>query len=102
MSRKGAKTQRDNAWRLCDFAGVMAHEIGHVVGRHSAQQIAKQRLSQGLTGAAVVAAYDPNDPNSGRTAQMAAVIAQVVNMKFGREHELHSAQLGVQFMVEAG
>ena len=102
MSRKGAKTQRKNAWRLCDFAGVMAHEIGHVVGRHSAQQIAKQRLSQGLTGAAVVAAYDPNDPNSGRTAQMAAVIAQVVNMKFGREHELHSAQLGVQFMVEAG
>lgn len=84
------------------LAGVMAHEIGHVVGRHSAQQIAKQRLSQGLTGAAVVAAYDPNDPNSGRTAQMAAVIAQVVNMKFGREHELQSDQLGVQFMAEAG
>lgn len=84
------------------LAGVMAHEIGHVVGRHSAQQIAKQKLTQGLSGAAVVAAYDPNDPNSARTVQMAAVIGQVVNMKYGRDHELQSDRLGVQFMAESG
>lgn len=84
------------------LAGVMAHEIGHVVARHSSQQIAKQQLTQGLTGAAVIAAYDPNDPRSAQTAQMAALIGQLVNMKFGRDDEIQSDSLGVQFMAEAG
>ena len=84
------------------LAGVMAHEIGHVVARHSSQQIAKQQLTQGLTGAAVIAAYDPNNPNSRQAAQVALLIGQLVNMKFGREDELQSDQLGVQFMAEAG
>lgn len=84
------------------LAGVMAHEIGHVVARHSAQQIAKQQLTQGLTGAAVIAAYDPDNPSSQRTAQVALLIGQLVNMRFGREDELQSDRLGVQFMAEAG
>jgi len=83
-------------------AGVMAHEIGHVVARHSAQQIAKAQLTQGLTGAAVLAAYDPNNPRSAATAQMVAMIGQVVNMKYGRDDELESDKLGVWFMSEAG
>lgn len=84
------------------LAGVMAHEIGHVVARHSAQRIAKQELTQGLTGAAVIASYNPDNPRTGQTAQMAAVIGQLVNMQYGREDELQSDQLGVQFMSEAG
>lgn len=84
------------------LAGIMAHEIGHVVARHSAQQIAKMQLTQGLTGAAVLAAYDPNDPRSAQAAQMAALIGQTINMKYGRDDELQSDELGVQFMAEAG
>lgn len=84
------------------LAGVMAHEIGHVVARHSAQQIAKQQLSQGLTGAAVIAAYDPSDPRSAGAAQVAALISNVVNMRFGREDELQSDELGVLFMAQSG
>lgn len=83
-------------------AGVMAHEIGHVVARHSAQQVAKQQLTQGLTGAAVIAAYDPGDPRSQNTAQVAMLIGQLVNMKYSREDELQSDRLGVQFMADAG
>lgn len=84
------------------LAGVMAHEIGHVVARHSAQQIAKQQLTQGLTGAAVIAAYDPDNPNSQQTGQVALLIGQLVNLKFGRDDELQSDRLGVQFMADAG
>ena len=84
------------------LAGVMAHEIGHVVARHSAQQIAKQQLSQGLTGAAVMAAYDPSDPRSAGAVQVAQMISGVVNMKFGREDELQSDELGVLFMAQSG
>ncbi|MCG3119405.1 MAG: Beta-barrel assembly-enhancing protease [bacterium] len=84
------------------LAGVLGHEVGHVVGRHSAEQIAKQQLTQGLTGAVVLSTYDPNNPSSQRTAQVAMVIGQLVNMKFGREDELESDQLGVRFISEAG
>jgi predicted Zn-dependent protease len=31
------------------LAGVLGHEIGHVVARHSAEQIAKAQLTEGLT-----------------------------------------------------
>ena len=84
------------------LAGVVGHEIGHVVGRHGAEHIAKQQLTQGLTGAAVLATYDPNNPRSGQTAQMALLIGQLVNMKFGRADELESDKFGVQYMADAG
>ena len=78
------------------LAGVLGHEIGHVVARHSAQRIAKANLSQGLIEAVVVASGDA------RSAQLAQMVGQMVNMKYGREDELQSDLLGVQFMVEAG
>lgn len=85
------------------LAAVMAHEIGHVVGRHAAEQLAEQQLAQGLSGAAVLAAYDPDNPNSGlSTAQFAALISGLVNLRYGRGDELQSDELGVQFMSEAG
>lgn len=84
------------------LAGVLGHEIGHVVGRHSAEHIAKARLTEGLTGAAVIASYDPNNPSSAQVGQIAMVIGQLVNMKFGREDELESDFLGVCFINDAG
>lgn len=85
------------------LAGVMAHEMGHVVARHAAEQMAEQQLAQGLSGAAVIAAYDPENPNSGLTAQqLSALISSLVTLKYGREDELQSDSLGVQFMAEAG
>jgi beta-barrel assembly-enhancing protease len=83
-------------------AGVIGHEIGHVIARHSAQQIAKQQLSQGLTGAVVLATYDPNDPRTQATPAVAALIAQLVNLRYGREDELQSDFLGVCILHQAG
>lgn len=77
-------------------AGVLGHEIGHVVARHSAQQMAKQDLTQGLAGAAGVVGGDMN------SAQYAQMIGNMVNMKYGREDELESDELGVRFMVQSG
>jgi predicted Zn-dependent protease len=84
------------------LAGVLGHEIGHVVARHSAQRIAQQQLTQGLTGALVLSTYDPDNPSSQRTAQMAMVVGGLVNMKFGREDELQSDALGVRFLADSG
>jgi predicted Zn-dependent protease len=84
------------------LAGVLGHEIGHVVARHGAEHLAKARLTQGLTGAAVLATYDPDDPSSRSSAAVAALIGSLVNMRFGRQDELESDTLGVRLMSEAG
>src|ERR1043165_9072583 len=85
-----------------ELAGVLGHEIGHVVARHSAQQIAKAQLTEGLTGAAVIATYDPNNPASANSAQVADLIGQLVTLKFSRQDELEADGLGVCFMNDAG
>lgn len=78
------------------LAAVLGHEIGHVVARHGAEHLAKQQLTQQLSGAATVAAGDYS------AGQMAAMVGQMMNMKYGRDDELESDALGVRLMVEAG
>jgi beta-barrel assembly-enhancing protease len=79
------------------LAGVLGHEVGHVVARHSAQRMAKEQLTQGITGAVLVASGGGNNE-----ARMAQMVGQMVNMKYGREDELQSDELGVRFMSQAG
>ncbi|AZQ42865.1 M48 family metallopeptidase [Nonlabens ponticola] len=76
------------------LAGVMGHEIGHVIARHSAERLEQQKLSQGLVTGASVAVEGGG--------QMAAAVTQMVNMKYGREDELQSDDLGVKMMMDAG
>lgn len=85
-----------------ELAGVLGHEVGHVVARHSAEHIAKAQLTEGLTGAAVIATYDPDNPASANSAQVAALIGQLINLKFGRDDELEADYLGVCFINSAG
>lgn len=78
------------------LAGVLGHEIGHVLGRHSAERMAKQGLTQGVISGVQVGA------NSRGAGQMAAMVANTINMKYGRGDELESDDLGVKFMINAG
>ncbi len=80
------------------LAGVLGHEVGHVVARHSAEKIAQMELAQGLTGAVTMATYDPSNPN---TAYIAQSVANMIQLKYGRDQELESDNLGVRFMIEA-
>lgn len=81
------------------LAGVLGHEIGHVVARHSAEKMAQMELAQGLTGAVTMATYDPSNPN---TAYIAQSVANMIQLKYGRGQELQSDNLGVRFMLESG
>ena len=78
------------------LAGVLGHEIGHVVHRHSAQQMAKSDFFQGLAGAATAASGGYGG------SQIANYVAQIKMMKFGREDELQSDEFGVQYMIDSG
>ena len=85
------------------LAGVLAHEVGHVVARHSAEQVAQSQLTQGLSGAAAIAAYDPNSPGSSAVrAAAAAMIAKLVSLRFSRNDELQADNFAVKFTPQAG
>ncbi len=84
------------------LAGVLAHEIVHVIARHSAERIAEMELTQGLTGAVVIATYDPENPSSQAAGQIALIVGQLINMKFGREDEIQSDTFGVELMADTG
>jgi len=85
-----------------EVAGVLAHEIGHVVARHSAEQIAKSKLTQGLSGAAAIAAYDPDRPSTIMGAAAAAMVSKLLTLRYGREDELEADKLAVEFTPQAG
>ena len=83
------------------LAGVLGHEIAHVVARHGAERIAKQQLGAALVNAVGVAASDGY--GSGRNAAaVAQAVNQLVSLDYGRDDELESDRLGFQFMVQAG
>ena len=75
------------------LAGVLGHEVGHVLGRHSAERIAESEYWQGLTTAGSVGA-DMGGLVSG--------IGQNTLLTNGRDDELESDELGVLFMIKAG
>ena len=82
------------------LAGVLGHEVGHVIGRHGAEHLAKQQLGSALVNAVGIAASDR--PESGRQAAiLAQAVNQMVNLKYGRDDELESDRLGFQFMTAA-
>jgi beta-barrel assembly-enhancing protease len=78
------------------LAGVLAHEIGHVIERHGNKRMAKEQLFQGLAAAGGVAG------GSQQSAQMAQAVAGMVSMKYGRDDELESDMWAVRLTAMAG
>lgn len=76
------------------LAGVMGHEIGHVIGRHSAERIASSEFWRTATMGATVGAGDIGNVVGG--------IGQNTLLKNGRGDELESDDLGVLFMIQSG
>lgn len=78
------------------LAGVLGHEIGHVLERHGNEQMAQQQLFQGLAAAGGIAGGDA------QSAQMAQAATQLISMRYGREDELEADQWGVRIAYLAG
>jgi predicted Zn-dependent protease len=78
------------------LAGVLGHEIGHVIERHGNKRMAKQKLFSGLAAAGGVAGGDVN------SARMSQMVTQMISMRYGRDDELESDKWGVRLCVESG
>ena len=79
-------------------AGVIGHEIGHVLAWHSNKQMAKSSLLQGIAGAAA-AATSSERSNGAAIGQM---VGQLLQTRYGREDESQSDRIGVQLLIVAG
>ena len=79
------------------LAGVMGHEIGHVTARHSAKQITQQQLT-GL-GLGLAGAFSESFRQySGAASQALGLLM----LKYGRDDENQSDDLGVRYTTAAG
>jgi predicted Zn-dependent protease len=79
-----------------EMAGVIAHEIGHVTGRHAAA-----RMSQGALvgiGAAILSAATGSDA----VGQAAGLGSELYIKSYSRSQEDESDALGVRYMAQAG
>ena len=80
-----------------EFAGVLGHEIGHITARHSAKQYSKQMVGQvGLIAGVVLS---PGVRNNFQQIQQGMGL---LFLKFGRDAESQSDQLGVAYSTEVG
>ncbi len=79
------------------LAGILGHEIGHVIHRHGAVRMAKSSFIQGIIQSIMLGSG--GDPSM---AQVANVVGNYVNLSYGRDQELESDDWGVRLMLEAG
>ncbi len=87
-----------------ELAGVLGHEVGHILARHSAERVSQELAVQ--VGVGVVAAVLSN----GEYGQYAGEIAGALGMgalygvilPYSRQHELEADSVGVGLAQQAG
>ena len=85
------------------LAGVLSHEMGHVIERHSAQQMAKSQLGNMLIVA--VATGSSNDHGSHGVytpAFIASAVNQMIQLRYSRADESQADLWGVKLMEAVG
>jgi predicted Zn-dependent protease len=77
-------------------AGVVGHEIGHVIRRHGAERMAQSQMHQQLANAAAVGT------GSYEAGQIANYVSNFLQLSYGRDQELQSDTVGLKMMADAG
>lgn len=92
----------DAAETESQVAGVLAHEIAHVAGRHSARQITKSMWATGVLLVVGALANESEDWRVQAVNLAAMVTAGSVMMKFSRNDEQAADRDGVRLLEQAG
>jgi hypothetical protein len=87
------------------LAGVLSHEVSHVIARHVTEGASRQMKTQGLALLAslgLAAAADMDRDQTEAVVQGAMVGAGLYGMKHGRAAETEADLLGAQYLWKAG
>ena len=80
-----------------EFAGVLGHEIGHITARHSVDQYTKNILAQVALMGGLILSEDIR-----QFADVAQIGIQLIFLKYSRDHESQSDELGVEYSSKVG
>ncbi|NLE91386.1 MAG: septum formation protein Maf [Elusimicrobia bacterium] len=79
-----------------EVAGVLAHEVGHIVCRHSIKKM------QGMTGYTLLRILLAQAPDPGKVGTAADAAFTELMLGYSREDELQADALAARYMKEAG
>lgn len=79
------------------LAAVLGHEIGHVTARHSVAQMSRAQLAQLGLGLGMVLS-----PDIAQLGDLLGSGLQLLFLKYGRDDERQSDELGFRYMLETG
>lgn len=81
-----------------ELAGVLGHEIGHIIFHHGAKQVVRSIGSQVLALGGAIA----SPKNAGQWLAVSTAMSQQILLGYGREAEIESDQQGILNSKEAG
>ena len=84
-----------------ELAGVLGHEIGHVIGHHSVKQMRKSIAQALLALGGMMLSQDIRN-NAGAWLTVTSTLGQQVITGYGREMEMESDQEGLILAYNAG
>ena len=85
-----------------ELAGVLAHEVAHVMCRHIAQQYEKSQKLSMATLAAILAGAIIGGAGGADAAVVSLAAASALQLKYSRENEEEADRIGLQSLVSAG
>ncbi len=85
-----------------ELAGVISHEIGHVVARHIAKRSEKGQIISLAVLGALIAGIFLGGQAPGIIATTSTAVAETAFLKYSREDEEEADYLGSKFMEKAG
>ncbi|MBT5375203.1 MAG: M48 family metalloprotease [Nitrospinaceae bacterium] len=81
-----------------ELAGVLGHEIGHIIFHHGAKQVVRSIGAQILSLGGAIA----SPKNAGQWLAISSAMSQQIILGYGRDAEIESDQQGILNSKEAG
>jgi predicted Zn-dependent protease len=89
-----------------ELAGIIAHEVAHVQGRHISQKIERSKKIGLATLAGIAAGIFLGAAGSGEAASAVTLgsiaAGQSATLAYSRENEIQADQLGMDYLAQAG
>ena len=85
-----------------ELAGVIAHEIGHNVGKHTVRQLSKTLLMQGIVGATGELVKTGSKDLGEALKSVGGVVTYFTTLKYSRDDEREADYLGVYNLYAQG